>query len=149
MTVIPTTTATGHRRSVRARALALAGPVAVGAGAVAGAAVLGNRSPHLPGLYPTCPSLLITGTYCPGCGSMRAVHDLWHLDLAGAWSMNPLAVLLLPVVVGSWFAWLHRAATGRPRRWISPPWVPNVLLVVVLAYWVLRNVPALAPYLAP
>lgn len=142
-------TATAPATRVPGRITALAGPVAVGLGAVGAVAFLGLRSPHVPGLYPVCPSLALTGLYCPGCGSLRALHDLWHLDLAGAWSMNPLAVLVLPFVVGSWLAWVRRAATGRPRRWISPPWVPNAVLVVVLAYWVLRNVPALAPFLAP
>ena len=131
------------------RARVLAGPLLVAASALGGAAVLGARSPHVPGIYPTCPSLTLTGLYCPGCGSMRAVHDLWNLDLAGAWSMNPLAVLALPVVIGYWVAWVRRSVTGQPRRYISPPWVPNAFLVVVIAYWVLRNVPALQPYLAP
>ena len=142
----PTTPAAS---AARGRAGALAGPVLVAAAALGGAAVLGANSPHVPGIYPTCPSLTLTGLYCPGCGSMRAVHDLWHLDIAGAWSMNPLAVLALPVVIGYWVAWLRRAVTGQPRRYISPPWVPVALLIVVVAYWVLRNVPLLEPYLAP
>lgn len=135
--------------AIRSRVRASLGPVGVGLGTVAAGALLGTVSPHLPGFYPVCPSYALTGLYCPGCGSLRAVHDLVHLDLAGAWSMNPLAVLALPLVVGSWFAWLHRAAAGRPRRWISPPWVPNALLVVVVVFWVARNIPVLAPYLAP
>lgn len=133
----------------RPRLPALLGPLTLGAGAVMGAAVLGTFSPHQPGIYPTCPSLALTGFYCPGCGTLRAIHDLWNLDLAGAWSMNPLALVVLPFVIASWVAWLQRAATGRPRRYLSAPWVPNLLLVVTLAYWVLRNVPVLEPYLAP
>jgi hypothetical protein len=143
------TPAVGRTRVGRRGVRALAAPLAAGLGALGGAAALGAYSPHVPGLYPTCPSLALTGWYCPGCGSLRAVHDLWHLDVAGAWSMNPLAVLALPFIIGSWFAWAHRAATGRPRRYLSPPWVPNTLLVVVIAFWVLRNVPVLQPYLAP
>ncbi len=137
------------RAGLRARVRAVVGPVVVALGALGGVAFLGAHSPHVPGIYPTCPSFALTGTYCPGCGSMRALHDLWHLDLGGAWGMNPLLVLSLPAVVASWFAWLRRAATGRPRRWAAPPWVPTTVLVVVLAYWVLRNVPVLAPSLAP
>ena len=135
--------------ATRSRVRASLGPLGVAAGGVGVGALLGTVSPHVPGFYPMCPSYALTGLYCPGCGSLRALHDLAHLDVAGAWSMNPLMVLALPVVVASWFAWLHRAATGRPRRWISPPWVPNVLLVVVLLFWVARNVPVLQPYLAP
>lgn len=145
-TVHPGSTAEARPRS---RVVAVAGPLTVAAGALGAAALLGRVDPHVPGFYPTCPSYALTGLYCPGCGTLRAVHDLWHLDLAGAFSMNPLAVLLLPAVLASWVAWLVRAATGRPRRWLAPPWVPTTLLVVVLVYWVLRNVPPLMPYLAP
>lgn len=123
--------------------------MAVGVAALGATAVVGTRSPHVPGSYPVCPSLALTGFYCPGCGTLRAMHDLWNLDVVGAWFMNPFALLALPFVVGSWLAWMHRAVTGRPRRYISPPWVPNALLVAVVAYWVLRNVPVLEPYLAP
>jgi hypothetical protein len=137
------------KAAARSRLSDVVQPLAMGAAALGAAAVVGTYSPHVPGSYPVCPSLLLTGLYCPGCGSLRATHDLWNLDLAGAWSMNPLAVVALPFVIASWLAWLHRAVTGRPRRRISRPWVPNALLVVVLGYWVLRNVPVLQPYLAP
>ncbi len=123
--------------------------VAVAAAAVVGVAVLAAVDPHQPGHYPTCPFLTLTGLYCPGCGSLRAVHDLAHLDLAGAWAMNPALVLTLPVLVAAWVAWLRRGVTGRPRRFVLPAWSIWTLLVVILAYWVARNVPALAPWLAP
>lgn len=141
--------ATTARSTAAARVAPTVGALSVGFGAIGAAALLGRISPHVPGFYPVCPSYALAGLYCPGCGSLRAIHDLVHLDLAGALSMNPLAVLVLPIVVASWFAWLLRAVTGRPRRWIAPPWVPVAVLVVTLVYWVARNIPVLAPYLAP
>lgn len=131
------------------RLRALAGPVATGLVATAALVVLHQVSPYEGGTYPTCPSLLLTGMYCPGCGSLRALHSLTHLDLSAAWDMNPLALAMLPVIVGGWLAWLRRAATGRPRRWLAPPWVGWGLLAVIVVYWVARNVPALEPWLAP
>jgi Protein of unknown function (DUF2752) len=124
-------------------------PAAVAGIAAAGVTLLATVDPHQPGHYPTCPFLFMTGLYCPGCGSLRAVHDLAHLDVAGAWSMNPLLLVVTPFLVGAWFAWVWRTATGRTRRRVAPAWVVHVVLVVVLAYWVARNVPALAPWLAP
>ena len=50
-----------------------------------------------PGHYPTCPFLAITGWYCPGCGSLRAVHDLLHGDLAGAVRPQPAGRARRPV----------------------------------------------------
>jgi uncharacterized membrane protein (GlpM family) len=121
----------------------------VAAGAAGVLALLGTVSPYHPGIYPVCPTYALTGLYCPGCGSLRAMHDLAHLDVVGAWGMNPLAVIAVPFLIAAWLAWVRRAATGRPRRRIAPPWVPNLMLAGILAFWVLRNVPALAPYLAP
>lgn len=135
--------------SARPRALALAAPAATAVGAVAVLTVLHQVSPYEGGTYPTCPSLLLTGWYCPGCGSLRALHSLTHLDLAAAWDMNPAAVLALPVLAAYWFAWARRAATGRHRTWLAPAWALWGLLALILVYWVARNVPALAPWLAP
>nr|WP_255371645.1 DUF2752 domain-containing protein [Cellulosimicrobium sp. CUA-896] len=79
---------------------------------------------------------------------MRATHDLAHLDVAGAWAANPLWVLVAPLLVALWGAWLARSWRGR-----RGPRVPSAVawsgLVVVLAFGVLRNVPALSGWLGP
>ncbi|QZN87530.1 DUF2752 domain-containing protein [Cellulomonas sp. C5510] len=125
------------------------GPVLVAGAAGAALAVLATVDPNRPGHYPTCPFLLLTGLYCPGCGSLRALHDLTQLDVAGAWGMNPLLVVALPLMVASWLAWTRRAVRGAPKARLLPGWTVNALLVLLLVYWVARNVPALAPWLAP
>lgn len=126
----------------------LAGPVAVAVAASVGLATLALVDPHQAGHYPTCPFLWLTGLYCPGCGSLRALHDLAVVDLAGAWGMNPLLVVALPLLLVSWLAWARRSVTGAPRRLAHPAWI-WATLALVLVYWVARNVPALAPWLAP
>ena len=50
------------------------------------------------GSYGVCPLYALTGLWCPACGGLRATHDLAHGDLAGAWAMNPLWVLAVPLV---------------------------------------------------
>jgi hypothetical protein len=95
-----------------------------------------------------CPSLLVAGVWCPACGGLRAVHELAHLDVAGAWAMNPLFVLSVPVLGLLWAWWVARAL-GLVRAVRVPRAVPWVVLTVVLLFGVLRNVPALAPWLAP
>ncbi len=143
------TAARGAGPDTGRRARALAYVVGVGAAAAGATAYLAAVNPHEPGHYPLCPTLALTGFYCAGCGALRAVHDLTRLDLAGAWGMNPLLVLALPFLVLAWGAWLWRTWTGRPRRNLAPPWVIWVIFAVVVGYSVLRNVPALAPWLAP
>jgi hypothetical protein len=128
------TALTGGRRAVLL-------PLGVGAVAMAGVAYVAAIDPNAAGHYPTCPFLAITGWYCPGCGALRAVHALAHGDLVTALARNPLVVVALGYVVLGWALWLHRAATGRARRWLAPPWVLYGVLGVILAFWVLRNVP--------
>lgn len=127
----------------------LAGPITVAAGAVMSAAYLYRIDPYTPGHYPTCPSLWLTGWYCPGCGSLRATHDLTHLDLVGAWGMNPALVLAVPWLVWRWYGWFA-ASRGRPlARRLAPAWALYGLAALVVLYWIARNVPVLEPFLAP
>lgn len=130
----PATRSTGGWRGARL-------PAAVAGAAAAAVGYIASVDPNQAGHYPTCPFLFITGWYCPGCGSLRAIHDLAHLDVAGALARNPLVLVALPYVVLTWTLWLHRSVTGRPRRWLAPAWVLWSLLGALLAYWILRNVP--------
>lgn len=116
-------------------------PAATGAAALAAATVLHLVDPNRPGHYPTCPFLALTGLYCPGCGSLRALHDLTVGDLAGAWAMNPATVIAVPYLLAAWVLWLHRAVTGRPRVPVGPGWIPALVPVLIAAFWVLRNIP--------
>lgn len=124
-------------------------PLAVAVAGAAGLALLAVVDPNQPGHYPVCPFYALTGLYCPGCGSLRALHDLAHLDLAGAWGMNPLLVLAVPFLAWTWVAWVGREVRGVPRTRLAHPGWLYALAALVLAFWVLRNVPPLAPWLAP
>ncbi len=114
----------------------------MGLGSAAAVGVLASIDPNEPGHYPTCPLLAGTGVFCPGCGALRTVHALAQGDVLTALERNPLAVVLLPLVVVAWALWGLRLAgltrwspTNVPGRWV---WG---LLGVVLVYWIARNVP--------
>src|SRR5262245_53996639 len=51
--------------------------------------------------YPRCLFPQATGLLCPGCGSLRATHQLLHGHVAEAFRLNALLVLAVPVT-----AWL-------------------------------------------
>ena len=142
---VATVTGSGGRAALLGR---VRRPLVVAAGLAAGTALLAVRDPHVPGSYSLCPLHAATGLWCPACGCLRATHDLAHGDLAGAWGMNPLWVLAVPVVAALWVRWFSGAAVGRTLRPI-PVRAGWVGLTVVLVFGVLRNVPALAPSLAP
>lgn len=154
LALLPPRTARARPASARSGRLqhllgaTLLGPSLVAGGTLAGLALLQAVDPNEPGHYPTCPFLLLTGLWCPGCGSMRMLHHLGSGDLADAFWMNPLAFLLLPVLAGYWLGWVRRVATGRPRGAPLAPAVVWLFLVVTVAFGVLRNLPGLAA-LAP
>lgn len=127
----------------------LAEPLWLAAGLSVAVALLHVRDPHQSGSYGYCPWLLLTGTYCPGCGGLRAVHDLTDGDVGAALSSNLLVVVLIPVAVLAWAVWARARWRGRPLR--APAGAKPaawVLAAVVVAFTVLRNLGAGA-WLAP
>ena len=60
------------------------------------------RDPHDSGSWGYCPWLMLTGTYCPACGGLRAVNDLTRGDVAGAASSNLVFVASLPLLAAWW-----------------------------------------------
>jgi hypothetical protein len=67
---------------------------------VFGTVVLFLFDPSRYHFYPVCPLYQTTGLLCPGCGTLRAVHQLAHGNFAAAWRLNPMFVVLSPV--GLW-----------------------------------------------
>jgi hypothetical protein len=103
---------------------------ALGVGAVLALVFFFN--PATTHLLPTCPFHALTGLYCPGCGSTRALHRLMHGDVEAALRFNPLMVATLPV--------LGVLLIRRDSATVRPVWI-WLLLAVVIGYGVLRNIP--------
>jgi hypothetical protein len=113
--------------------------VALGAG---GLSIIYLLDPSSSDLYPPCPFLALTGFYCPGCGTLRALHQLTLGHPVAALDLNPLMVLLLPFVAYFLASHAMLAVTGRPlRRFFVRPALIWTLLGIILVYWLLRNVP--------
>ena len=121
---------------------------ATAAFALGGAAVFRLFDPNAGGLWP-CAFHVVTGLHCPGCGLTRMLHALVHGDIARAWSMNPLAMIALPLLammLAQWWvarpllpSWLERRA--HDGRW----WIAALVL-----FGVVRNVPVAAfAWMAP
>ena len=126
----------GYRIAPRLACIALAVLASLGV------AMLYAFDPRNANSYPVCPFFGLTGYHCPGCGTLRALHQLLHGNVIGALGYNPLAVLSLPFITYSYAAGAARAfrAPTLPRVFIPPAWI-WALLVGVIAFWVLRNVP--------
>lgn len=102
------------------------------------AAVALGRPGHAAWL-PPCPLHALTGFYCPGCGSTRAMYLLVHGHPVAALGENALAVLLLPFLIYEVVALLTRRLPSLSAR--MRPWSLWTLLAVVILFAVLRNFP--------
>jgi hypothetical protein len=61
------------------------------------AAVLFLFDPATTGFYPPCLFKTFLGTQCPGCGSLRAVHQLLRGNVGQAWALNKPLLIALPL----------------------------------------------------
>ena len=141
------TAATGIRADA-ARWASLGRPAAVAGAAIGALTVVAAIDPNEPGHYPTCPFLALTGHTCPGCGSLRALHALTRGDLAAAISRNVLMVASVPLLVWLWVRWAQRSWTGAGRSRPAPAAALWSGVVLVVAFWTLRNL-AVGAALAP
>lgn len=93
-------------------------------------------------IFPRCLFNSLTGYYCPGCGSQRALHSMLHLDFAGVVSYN---FLFIPGFLLIFYHYLH-PVVNRLFYWKLPnifyfkstPWI---ILAVVVLFWIARNIP--------
>ena len=93
--------------------------------------------PHRPdSIFPMCPVKAVTGLDCPGCGGLRATHDLLHGDVLLALRDNAFLVIMAPLLLAV-LAWeRHR---GRPVR--LPRWAALGVFALALAWMFVRNLP--------
>jgi hypothetical protein len=108
----------------------------------AGTVVLFCLDPVRCPIYPVCPWHALTGWDCPGCGTLRAMHQLSHGNLAAAWRLNPLAVALLPV--GCWLGLRELVLQVFGKRWpglVTRPSFGFALAVIAVLFGILRNLP--------
>lgn len=134
----------------------LRAPLLVGAAGLGAAVLVRLRDPHRAGSYGWCPFHALTGLWCPGCGGLRAVNDLTHLEVGAALGSNAVVVGLVLGAVVAYALWARRRWRGRaggPARWTAvlarqSPRLAVVALALIGLFTVLRNTPwgaALAP----
>ena len=110
--------------------------------ALGATAMLYVLDPREPGNYPVCPFLGLTGYHCPGCGSLRAMHQLLHGSPLNALGYNPLTILSLPFLAYAFVAGGLRALRApAPAPLFIHPRLIWAMLFGIAAFWVLRNIP--------
>jgi uncharacterized protein DUF2752 len=118
-------------------------PLVVAASAVCVCAAVWAGDPTTPGgPLPLCPTKLVLGIDCPGCGTLRMLYSLMHADVLGALRFNAVALVALPLLGWAYLAWsYHRITGGRLPSWQYYRWAPRVTLLVVSVWLVVRNLP--------
>lgn len=115
--------------------------VLVAASAVA-VVMLRVFDPATSGVFPPCPVRYLTRWYCPGCGSLRALHQLLHGNLRAAWAMNPLTMMLLPFLAYGLasFSLFEFRGRGLPQPFLRAVWIQALCAAIVL-FGIARNLP--------
>jgi hypothetical protein len=108
------------------------------AGALGCLALLFWFDPARSWFYPRCLFHTVTGLYCPGCGSLRALHALVHGHPWRAFRLNPL--LFVAALAGACLA-LRRSPPSRRWRVLAHPAAAWGIPLVIGCYWLARNLP--------
>jgi hypothetical protein len=106
-------------------------PAGAGIATVLALVLLFCFDPAVSRFFPPCLLHEATGLYCPGCGSLRSLHQLLNGHPGRAFSLNPLLILSLPILALAPFvrSRLYRASAA----WTA--------FAVLLVYGILRNIP--------
>ena len=105
--------------------------------------VLWRFNPSQHGFYPRCALYTTTGILCPGCGGLRATHQLLNGHIATAFANNALAVMFAPILAVAASIQAGRVLRGKPL--VHPAWdqwLPLAVIAGILAGFTLaRNLP--------
>ena len=85
----------------------------------------------------------LTGLYCPGCGSSRAIVSLIEFNPYQAFRYNMLVTTLIPFVIIYFF--YKYILYGKKK---IPNYIFYLLLIITIIFSILRNIPFFY-YLAP
>ncbi len=101
-----------------------------------------NINPNGQSFIPQCPFHSITGLHCPGCGSQRALHDFLHGRILEGFQHNFLIGLGLLVMFYKIFLWIRTYFyPQKTKNLLYNPKTAWFILILVIGFWVLRNIP--------
>ena len=111
---------------------------------IAGVYLYAQYNPEEYLIFPKCPVYTITGYKCPGCGSQRAFHNLFHGNILTAFMYNPLMILLIPYILfGVYIEYIANRLNphiARLKSTFFSKWAILALGIIILLYTILRNI---------
>ena len=93
------------------------------------------------GFYLPCPFRLITGFKCPGCGLSHAAVSLAKFEFYGAFQANALFAPIFIFIIYEAFRYFIPLLNNKdPHTDENSMRIEIVFLIILLIWWVLRNV---------
>ena len=94
--------------------------------------------------FPICPFYKLTGLFCAGCGSQRALHYLFTGNITAALYSNILMVLYFPLLL--FYYGIQAFNYIKPQNAITisiinKTWFIVLLAILFITYWIVRNIP--------
>ncbi len=92
-------------------------------------------------ILPACVFKKITGLYCPGCGTTRAIYSLIHLDILTAVRCNILFLIYLPLLIYTCILYCVNIYFNKKilKPIIFTPIMCYIVLIIVIVFFILRN----------
>ena len=93
-------------------------------------------------LAPKCPIFFATGYKCPGCGTQRALHELFHGNFIEFAGYNPILVIAIPYILILVYLQYLGGADRFPKanNIVAGRLAALAWLFVIIAYWIIRNI---------
>jgi hypothetical protein len=93
------------------------------------------------GWMPGCLFRKYTGIECPGCGMTRGTYAILHGEFIEGFLYNPVGMILFPLAMIALGIEVIGWVRGKPLPFRLNPgrWGATVLAVVIIAWWILRN----------
>jgi Protein of unknown function (DUF2752) len=105
---------------------------------LAGSVIVYFFNPIEHAFYPACVFHQLTHLHCPGCGGLRAMHQLLHGNFTVAFHSNPLLIVSIPML-----AWLgiSKLCNRSGSRLVIQPAAAWTIFAIVVIFGILRNLP--------
>lgn len=94
------------------------------------------------GFFPKCPFYTLTGFFCPGCGSQRALHHLLNGNILLAFEKNALFLIALPYVGFGAFLDIKNNYNNKLiqiRKTFYGTLAIWVVFSIIIIFWIVRN----------
>lgn len=90
---------------------------------------------------PGCFFKKATGLDCPGCGMTRATYATLHGQIGDAFRFNPVGMIIFPIALVGLGIEVIGWVRGKPLPFRLNPgrWGATVIAVVVIVFWIVRN----------